>query len=113
MRSQIPRVRAELRQFCIVTLQFINARAPLPLMESTIEALKTAPKCHLPIGDLLEWTADLKAADIVARDAIAKVSNAATLSEVRAKFWGEANPADLAEGTHPQRRGMLFAQRGG
>lgn len=39
---------SRLRQFCIVTLQFINARAPLPLMESTIEALKTTPKRRLP-----------------------------------------------------------------
>lgn len=89
---------SRLRQFCIVTLQFINARAPLPLMEPTIEALKTTPKRHLPIGDLLEWTADLKAADIVALDAIAKASNAATLSEVRAKFWGKRIPQILQRG---------------
>lgn len=92
---------SRLRQFCIVTAQYISARAPLELrhsMESMIEALKTAPGRHLPIGDLLEWTVDLKAADIVALDAMAKASNAATLNEVRAKYWGKRIPQILRRG---------------
>jgi hypothetical protein len=87
-----------LRQFCIVTLQYLLARMPSELagpLQTTIENLRTTPKRFLPIGDILEWTADLTGDEITSLDHTLKDASAPTLTATRLQYWSKRIPSIL------------------